>query len=87
MHDCDACESCPSIWSILKPVFHQIRLICCATQMPGGPAPSHEGGEGSGVMPIHKLYLLQPGVQPNQIALNIMGCPTCTSDQSGARSS
>ena len=24
--------------------------------------------EGSGVVPIHELYLLQPGVQPTQIA-------------------
>ena len=24
--------------------------------------------EGSGIMPIRELYLLQPGVQPNQIA-------------------
>ncbi len=28
----------------------------------------HKREEGSGVMPIRELYLLQPGVQPNQAA-------------------
>ena len=27
----------------------------------------HEREEGSGVMPVRELYLLQPEVQPNQI--------------------
>ncbi len=35
--------------------------------------PLHKREEGSGVMPIRELYLLQPGVQPNQITLRHEG--------------
>jgi hypothetical protein len=47
--------------------------------------------ERSGVMPIHELYLLQPGVQPSQITLyhhQYYGAVSnARADHSGARSS
>ena len=53
--------------------------------------PHHKREEGSGVMPISELYLLQPGVQPNQIIAprhhQYYGAvPNAQADQSGTRS-
>ncbi len=71
----------------------QTKISLCTVVCSLVGQPLHKREEESGVMPIHELYLLQPGLQPNQIAprhqqINDYGAvPNARADQSDARAS